>query len=65
MPDRERHHRNSLQHRVIFSMSFAVYVLVGAALRLVPAFLSGSRHRSLLAEAWAASDTIAQLAFAG
>ena len=65
MSDRSSHSRHSIQHRMIFTMSFTLYVFAGAGLRLLPSFLRRRRHRSLLAEAWAASDTIAQFAFAG
>ena len=64
MRDRGSHNR-SIQHRLIFSTSFAIYVLAGIGRRLFPAFWRKRQHRPLLAEAWAASDMIAQLAFAG
>lgn len=57
---------DSLQFRLIFALSFAVYLFAALGARLKPAFWRGAAsHRSIFAEAWEASGTTAQLAFAG
>ncbi len=63
--DRGQNSRDSLQHRLIFMLSFAICLFAGLGVGLFPGLRRGRRNSSLLAQARVASDTIAQLAFAG
>ncbi len=57
--------RHGLQHRMIFTVSFAIHLFAGLGTRMRPNSWRRQSRRSIFAEAWAASGTIAELAFAG
>ena len=60
------HDWDSLHYWLIFAFSFPVYLAGAVGHRLMPSYwLGAARRRSVLAEAWTASDTTARIAFSG
>ena len=59
---------DNLQFRLVFSLSLPVFLIAAGLSRLNPRFWRegrASQRRSILAEAWEASGTMTQIAFAG
>ena len=57
---------DSLQFRLIFALSFVVYLVAAVWARLTPGYWRhAATHRSMFVEAWEASGTTAQIAFSG
>ncbi len=60
------HDWDSLQYRVIFALSFLIYLAAGTGRRLTPGFWrDAAANKSLFTEAWEASGTTARIAFSG
>lgn len=57
--------RDGLQFRLIFAFALPAHLFVGLGARLRPGHWRNTSHYPLLVEAWRASATTAQLAFAG
>ena len=59
---------DNLQFRLVFSLSLPVFFVAAAVSRLNPGFWKAGRavqQRSIFSEAWEASGTMTQIAFAG
>jgi hypothetical protein len=56
---------DAAQYRFIFALSFVVFFCGTALMRLFPNHWGESHGRSILAQAWEASGTAAQIAFSG
>jgi hypothetical protein len=56
---------DDLQFRVVFALSFPVFLVGAIAMRLVPNLSCDTPSRSVFAQAWEASGTTAQIAFSG
>ncbi len=63
---RKDHDGKTIEYRMIFAASFALYVVAFGIMRLVPGHaatdLSGERH-SLISEAWSAAGAAAGYCF--
>jgi hypothetical protein len=56
---------DNLQFRLIFAVSFVVFLTGALFIRLMPNHWKDNNRRSVFAQAWEASGTAAQIAFSG
>jgi hypothetical protein len=56
---------DDMQFRVVFALSFPVFLVGAVATRLIPNLGRETQNRSVFAQAWEASGTTAQIAFSG
>lgn len=56
---------DNLQFRLIFAVSFIIFLTGAIVLRLMPNHWKDNNRRSVFAQAWEASGTAAQIAFSG